>query len=89
MARSSTSDNCARRAGPCYFPQQATIECQPVSQTVGGLPTDPAAKKPQLGTIGRLGESVCDLWQLRMMLSHYPIAVDLLTTSAKYLLESS
>ena len=55
--------------GVCYFPQQATIEWQRMSQTVGGLPTDPTTKEPQLGTIGRVGESVCDRWRLRMMLS--------------------
>ena len=38
------------------FPQQATIECQRVSQTVGGLPTDPTTKEPQLGMIGQEGD---------------------------------
>ena len=42
--------------GSFYFPQQATIKWQRVSQTVGGLPTDPTTKKPQLGMIGRVGE---------------------------------
>ena len=45
------------------------IEWQLVSQTAGGLPTEPTTKNPQLGTIGRVGESVRDLWRLRMMLS--------------------
>ena len=31
---------------------------------MGGLPTDPTTKKPQLGTIGRVGESVRDHWRL-------------------------
>ena len=52
-----------------YFPQQATIEWQRVSQTVGDLPTDPTTKEPQLGMIGRVWESVRDLWRLRMMSS--------------------
>ena len=43
--------------GFCYSPQQATVEWQRVSQTVGGLPTDPTTKEPQLGMIGRVGES--------------------------------
>ena len=55
--------------GVCYFPQQATIEWQCVSQTVGGLPTDPTTKEPQLGMIGQVGESVHDLWRLHMMSS--------------------
>ena len=36
---------------------------------VGGLPTGPTTKKPQLGTIDRVRENVRDLWCLRMMLS--------------------
>ena len=28
-----------------------------MTQTVGGLPTDPTTKEPQLGMIGRVGES--------------------------------
>ena len=33
----------------CYFPQQATVEWQRVSQTVGGLPTDPTTKRAAVG----------------------------------------
>ena len=40
--------------GFCYCPQQATIKWQRVSQTVGGLHTDPTTKEPQLGMIGRV-----------------------------------
>ena len=43
--------------GPCYFPQQAIIEWQRVPQTVGGWPTDPTTKEPQLGMIGRVEQS--------------------------------
>ena len=49
------------RYGFCYFQQQATIEWQHVSHTVGGWPTDRTTKQPQLGMIGRVRE-VCAIF---------------------------
>ena len=47
--------------GSGYFPQQATIQWQRMSQTVRGLHTDPTTKTPHLGTICLVGD-VCAIF---------------------------
>ena len=47
--------------GSCYFLHQVTIKGQRMSQTVGGLPTDPTTQKATVGN-DRSGGGKCAKW---------------------------